>query len=208
MKTKQTTIHRSGAKWLPGAMALAATTASSHAAVVQITLSGNMISSLGGDQFNADLTGDRSADLIQLAGLAIPNQAMFMGYDRFGGALFAANATAIFSRYYNATVGPVANAGGGPQSATAALQFTFSDARINGGSATSAWLEVRAFNTGMTNNTVEFTRLIFNDADPNSFAESSFSGVQTEWSVPEPSSFALLGLGAAGLLVRRRRQAA
>jgi hypothetical protein len=209
MKTRQTTIPRAGAKWLPSAMALAATTASSHAAVVQITLSGNMISSLGGNQFNADLTGDGSADLTQLAGLAIPNQAMFLGYDLFGGAPFAANATALFSRYYNATVGPVANAGGGPQSATAALQFTFSDARINGGSATSAWLEVRAFNTGMTNNTVEFTRLIFNEADPNSFAESSFSGVQTEWSaIPEPSSFALLGLGAAGLLARRRRQAA
>ena len=190
-------------------MAIAATTASSHAATVQITLSGNKISSSGGNQFNADLTGDGFSNIIRLGGFTMANQVQFIGYDRFGGDLFVANATAIFSRYYNATVGPVANAGGSPQSATAALQFTFSDARLNGGDPTSAWLEVRAFNTGMTNNTVEFTRLIFNDADPNSFAESSFSGVQTEWSaVPEPSSFALLGLGAAGVLARRRRQAA
>jgi hypothetical protein len=135
----------------------------------------------------------------------------FIGYDRFGGDPFVANATAIFSRYYNATVGPVANAGGSPQSATAALQFTFSDARLNGGDPTSAWLEVRAFNTGMTNNTVEFTRLVFDDASTTRPDLSSFSGVQTEWSpsaIPEPSSFALLGLGAAGVLARRRRQAA
>ena len=57
MKTKQTKIDRSAAKWLPGAMALAATTASSQAATVQITLTGNKISSTG-NQLVADLTGD------------------------------------------------------------------------------------------------------------------------------------------------------
>ena len=63
MKTKQTKIDRSAAKWLPGAMALAATTASSQAAsVVQITLTGNKISSTG-NQLVADLTGDGNADV-------------------------------------------------------------------------------------------------------------------------------------------------
>lgn len=63
MKTKPTKIDRSGPKWLPGAMALAATTASSHAALVQITLSGNKITSTGGNQLNADVTGDGDADI-------------------------------------------------------------------------------------------------------------------------------------------------
>ena len=63
MKTKQTKIDRSAAKWLPGAMALAATTASSQAATVQITLTGNKISSTGGNQLVADLTGDGIDDI-------------------------------------------------------------------------------------------------------------------------------------------------
>jgi hypothetical protein len=44
-------------------MALAATTASSQAAIVQITLVGNKISSLGGNSLNADLTGDAIDDV-------------------------------------------------------------------------------------------------------------------------------------------------
>ena len=64
MKTKQTKIDRSAAKWLPGAMALAATTASSQAAIVQITLTGNKISSTGGNRLEADLTGDGNDDLL------------------------------------------------------------------------------------------------------------------------------------------------
>ena len=56
-------MNRSGAKWLPGAMALAATAASTQAAVVQITLTGNKISSTGGNQLVADLTGDTVADV-------------------------------------------------------------------------------------------------------------------------------------------------
>jgi hypothetical protein len=44
-------------------MALAATTASSQAAIVQITLFGNKISSLGGNSLNADLTGDSIDDM-------------------------------------------------------------------------------------------------------------------------------------------------
>lgn len=57
MKNKQSTISRSGAKWLPGAMALAATTAGSQAATVQITLTGNKISySTGATQLDLDLT--------------------------------------------------------------------------------------------------------------------------------------------------------
>jgi hypothetical protein len=68
MKTKQTKIDRSGAKWLPGAMALAATTGGAQAASVQITLNGNKISTTGGNQLVADLTGDNIVDLSPLVG--------------------------------------------------------------------------------------------------------------------------------------------
>jgi hypothetical protein len=73
-------------------------------------------------------------------------------------------------------------------------------------------LELHAFNSGGgTGGTIENPRLVFDNADTTRPDSSSFSGVQTTWTptvIPEPSSFALLGLGAAGVLARRRRQAA
>lgn len=62
MKTKPTKIDRSGAKWLPGAMALAATASSTQAATVQITLTGNKISTVGNNLYG-DLTGDLAPDV-------------------------------------------------------------------------------------------------------------------------------------------------
>jgi hypothetical protein len=91
------------------------------------------------------------------------------------------------------------------------LPLRFRDQRINGGSGTNGWLEVTAFNNSETSHTVQLTRLIFDNASTNVPNPGSISSVQTEWSpnvIPEPSSFALLGLGAAGLVARRRRQAA
>ena len=86
---------------------------------------------------------------------------------------------------------------------------TFTDPRINGNTPTGGWLQVNAFNTSATNHTVQFTRLIFDNASPTRPAFSSIPIEQPAWTaVPEPSSFALLGLGAAGVLARRRRQAA
>jgi hypothetical protein len=215
MKNKPSTINRSGAKWLPGAMALAATAVDSQAATVQITLTGNKVSSTGGNQFNADLTGDGSADLTRIAGETSAHKVVFLGVDMYGGgpnilakASFAAGSTSSIG-YYEASVWPIGKYGNSPQSATHARSILFSDSRINGGLATFAWLEINAFNTGSTNNTVEFKRLVFDDASTTLPDSSSLTGVQTEWSaVPEPSSFALLSLGAGGLLARRRRQAA
>ncbi|MFN6017201.1 MAG: PEP-CTERM sorting domain-containing protein [Verrucomicrobiota bacterium] len=215
MKTKQTKIDRSAAKWLPGAMALAATTASSQAAVVQITLTGNKISSTGGNQLVADLTGDNVAD-IGITNAFVSNQgvnAVVNGSDVWAGSMiqyglpyYIADAAFVWAD------GLGMAAGFSPKSTRLLNPITFSDSRINGGVSTEAWLEVRAFNSNATNHTVELSRLIFDDASTTrpGYSITSNPGVQTEWSasaVPEPSSLGLLALGAGGLLARRRRAA-
>ena len=222
MKTIQTKIDRSGAKWLPGAMAIAATTASSQAATVQITLSGNKISSTsaGGNSLNADLTGDGLPDSPVLGtmyntfgaalGLDLGGLAFFRaGFASGGGGSYAAQAG---DPNFTSAVGDVGFTGQPtPIDLVALNPVTFSDLRINGGETTYGWLEVHAFNESVTSSTVQLTRLIFDDASTTRPAFTSIPGTQTEWSpivIPEPSSFALLGLGAAGVLARRRRQAA
>jgi hypothetical protein len=217
MRTKQTTIHRSGAKWLPGAMALAATAASSQAATVQITLSGNKISSTsaGGNSLYADLTGDGNNDLNIDRQVVQGNKADLRAFGKdFGGAIAGRASFDVGARRYGAGAGSTEPA---MQSSTFTLTmvellpFRFMDARINGGSGTNGWLEVATFNESQTSHTVQLTRLIFDNSGTSAPNPGSISGVQTEWSpsaIPEPSSFALLGLGAAGVLARRRRQAA
>jgi hypothetical protein len=210
MKTKHTKIDRSAAKWLPGAMALAATTASSQAATVQITLTGNKLSSTG-NQLNADLTGDLVAD----TSLSMAQFGTGQVKVRLGGANREISAKFVAGEsYYGvdarfaAGVGVESSVGARPKSISYLNPVTFSDARINGGSPTGAWLQVNAFNTSATSQTVELARLIFDDASTTRPGFSSIPGVQTEWqvsAVPEPgSNLALLALGAGGLTLRRR----
>ena len=140
MKTKQTKIDRSAAKWLPGAMALAATTAGSQAAIVQITLTGNKISSTsaGGDSINADLTGDGTADYsLDGANRVVRTNGAFLMFPsglNVGAALFSGGYGALAAFSAGAAVGDTGlNNGAGIQSATALNPITFSDSRINGG---------------------------------------------------------------------------
>jgi hypothetical protein len=213
MKTKQTTIHRSGAKWLPGAMALAATAASSHAAIVQITLTGNKLSttSAGGNTLNADLTGDNIPDIafsnlnINANGVKFAIGLAVRAYASFSSGKFYAKARLIGGGVGNDFV----VSGTAPQSTSYLSPIVFTDSLVNDGLPTNGWLESHAFNSSATSHTVEFTRLIFDDASVTRPAFASIPDTQTEFgAIPEPSSFALLGLGAAGLLARRRRQAA
>jgi hypothetical protein len=203
MKTKQTKIDRSAAKWLPGAMALAATTASSQAATVQITLTGNKISTTGGNQLVADLTGDDLDDVV-IFGSDFPSGCfVFVGDDFFQAQM---NGGYSVRMIVAGGVGGQRLTGQEPVFASSLSAVTFSDARINGGAQTGGWVQVNAFNTSATSHTVELSRLIFDDASVTRPAFATIPGVQTEFSiVPEPSSFALLALGAGGLLARRRR---
>ena len=218
MKTKQTKIDRSAAKWLPGAMALAATTASSQAATVQITLTGNKISSTGGNQLVADLTGDTVADItfsgFQAGGFdGFAFNMRDIGVTAIGRVLYAVYAPAngvyaVQGNFGSAGEGVGASYAFGysVQSTSYLNPITFTDSSINGGAPTDGWLQVNAFNTSATDHTVELSRLIFDDASTTRPALSSIPGAQTEWSaVPEPSSLGLLALGAGGLLLRRSR---
>lgn len=231
MKNKPSTFNRSGAKWLPGAMALAATTAESQAASVQITLNSNYLALVGGNLLNPDLTGDSVSDVAfntsrnatTYGGLAYnrirvglqSNMTVALAMFR-SGLMGSRTSTQVINRYFRAGAAMVYGGIGNGVASGASVQdsvylnrITFSDSRINSGGLTEAWLEVRAFNTSEDEHTIALTRLIFDDASTTRPVFGSIPGVQTEWSaVPEPSSFALLSLGAAGLLARRRRQAA
>ncbi len=147
MKTKRTKIDRSAAKWLPGAMALAATTASSQAATVQITLTGNKISSTG-NQLVADLTGDGNADVgfanawysDNSAGMRVNGEWVWASMlNRVGvGVEYLVDPT------FAAGVGDAGGVGPGPLSAAYLNPITFTDPQINGGITTAAWLQVNA----------------------------------------------------------------
>jgi hypothetical protein len=214
MKTKQTKIDRSAAKWLPGAMALAATTASSQAATVQITLTGNKISTVGGNDLKADLTGDGNADLAFVAqaivGAGISGWSVAFGI----GAYLGASYFAPFANFFVDAAFAVGGVGVGssgrafPVAASYLNPITFTDSRINGGTLTEGWLQVNAFNTSATDHTIQFARLIFDDANTTRPGFASIPDVLTAWqvsAVPEPgSNLALLALGAGGLTLRRR----
>jgi hypothetical protein len=210
MKTKTTPINAT----LTSLGTLTALAATAHAATVQITLTGNKISSTsaGGNTLNADITGDLVADLL-LYGSFIVSSAV----GAVGVTITAAPVRAIFNQYGSFAAAAqfepggvgtsVASNGSSPLNINFLNLITFTDSRINGGASTGAWLQVNAFNTSSTSHTVALTRVIFDDASTTRPAFSSIPGTQPSF-VPEPSGLALLALGAGGLLTRRKRQAA
>jgi len=93
---------------------------------------------------------------------------------------------------------------------TGGITLTFSDPGIFGGATTTAFLEVVAEGTP-ANAGVTLTRLVFDDGVGAPVIPSSANvvgqGAFPDY-VPEPSSLALLALGAGGLTFRRQRKKA
>jgi len=94
--------------------------------------------------------------------------------------------------------------------------IVFKDTRINGGENTKGYLEMILYSSTTSSNpevrdgTFKINRLIFDESNadrPSNVAVTD--GAYTEWkaeAVPEPSSVALLALGAGGILLRRKRE--
>ena len=177
--------------------------------MVQITLTGNKISSTGGNDLYADLTGDAVVD-IEMDGsvrsdyvrvVALGGSAGAFGSGSFFGVDAALVSGGVGARFLEFAFSPIRRSYLNP--------ISFTDTRINGGSRTDAWLEGVAFNESFSSHTVQLTRLIFDDASTTRPTYSAIPGELTEWTaIPEPSSLGLLVLGAGGLLARRRRKAA
>ncbi|MFC5050040.1 PEP-CTERM sorting domain-containing protein [Rubritalea spongiae] len=217
MKTSKFEI-KSQAPWLAGA--LVATAGSSQAANVQITLTGNQVSNALGDTLDADVTGDGVDDMWERGFVSSTSTAMVfanLNINRHSGGsdfiILAANydlpkGFGLKPSGFDISMGWLYSSAAGSIDRLIDIQFT--DERINGGATTNAWLDVTVKNVSTTNHSVSLNRVVFDDAGtaaPDGIVAGGLA--EEEWTtVPEPSSLAMLALGAGGLLVRRKREAA
>lgn len=199
--------------------------AASHAATVQITLTGNMISSSGGNQLVADITGDGTDDVTFSNVVLGSNEvAININGDRAHATfqVITSSSVTTYGTYFNTfsqfnADAQFANGGvGTPASVASAARnikylnpVTFTDSRINGGLPTDGYLEVNSIAAGLGANSVTLTRFVFDDASTTRPTGVLTTTQYTEAVlIPEPSSLTLLALGAGGLLARRNRKKA
>jgi len=216
MKTTPRQKPKSGAKWLPGAMAVAAAggATQANAATVQITFAGSTLSTVSGNLLVTDYGDDGFADLFPqtFSGLGVgllsspTATTVFAGGVGFSGSLGLPGAVVKVGTSSKFVTG----------SAVASItmrnfaEITFSDTNIRGGASTTGYLDITASATNPGEYILTVHRLIFDDAsggpisglNTSDSAYTEYSGISA---VPEPANnLALLACGAGGLLIRRR----
>ncbi len=185
-------------RFVVGALATAGVSVAGGA-TVQITFGNNVVSlSSGVSNFVPDLTGDGTVDVFGFATTATG----FVGVSWAGGWLGEAT-----SNTGSIVLGGVPG-GWVPGTTRGLVPFTFSDAGIHNGDATSGFVDVEGWATVGTSASVKIHRLIFDDAStaaPSGVAYTDADFPEYVAAVPEPSSnLALLALGVGGLTLRRR----
>ena len=152
------------------AMIGAAAASSASARTVQITLQNEQATASttsASNTFTGDFTGDGVNDVPSWGGSAFSGPAVpvtgFKAYLRTVATFTGPQTGRVgFASVSGVSAGQQQNAGN-PVSNSALIPFVFTDARINGGAATNAWLEVNASNTA-TSATVRAVRSVFDDA--------------------------------------------
>jgi hypothetical protein len=182
-------------RWLAGGAALAGASAGdAAAALVQIDLNGNVASVSGftlDDQTNPDLTGDGFADLTSSRALTfqVPRGGngiigSVAGYSVEAGFYLGTGSRQVFF----ATLSTSTTLGTSPTELRVFVLVTFTDVRINGGTPTSAALEVSMRNLSPTDHEVRLLRIVFDDADPGAILCTCPKGEYPQWVDPSVTS--------------------
>jgi archaellum component FlaG (FlaF/FlaG flagellin family) len=190
--------------WAAAAAVSLASVPAAHAQGIIVPLSNNYFILGSGNHLNADLTGDNTPD-ITISNVGSDNQVINNNFTDEGvhclinGYILRAQHTRFFnSNDYLAQIGPgIVISTRRSAENTSSIPITFSDPAINNGTTTPGQLEV---SVGI------YEYALFGEfRDYGSYIQLDS---YTYDPIPEPSTLALLALGAGGVLALRRRRLA